>query len=212
MGQYEFLRTQYPGSSLRVTALLAEAQIEANDLGDLAAAKEKYTLFLKQYPKSGHAEEARAGLDALSQVQGTGYKVQGQVQGTGDKVQSLPKNQAARTDVPASAVVTSGKGAGASSLGATPVTRGATAPVVSGPGGTSGGDSERRGVAAPVDAELDGVALATVPGAGTSSGGVSNVSGGLRLCGGVGGWRRLRGFDIGLRRLIRGWRSILGMM
>ena len=117
-----------------MTALLAEAQIEANDLGDLAAAKEKYTLFLKQYPKSGHAEEARAGLEALSQVQGTGYKVQGQVQGTGDKVQSLPKNQAARTDVPASAVVTSGKGVGASSLGATPVTRGAAAPVVSGSG------------------------------------------------------------------------------
>ena len=77
VGQYEFLRTQYPGSSLRVTALLAEAQIEANDLGDVAAAKEKYTLFLKQYPKSGHAEEARAGLEALSQVQGTGYKVLG---------------------------------------------------------------------------------------------------------------------------------------
>ena len=27
VGQYEFLRTQYPGSSLRVRALLAEAQI-----------------------------------------------------------------------------------------------------------------------------------------------------------------------------------------
>src|ERR1700722_4182176 len=61
VGQYEFLRTQYPGSSLRVMALLEEAQIEANDLGDVAAAKERYTLFLKQYPTSGHAEEARAG-------------------------------------------------------------------------------------------------------------------------------------------------------
>src|SRR3984957_18018787 len=77
VGQYEFLRTQYPGSSLRVTALLAEAQIEANDLGDLAAAKEKYALFLKQYPNSGHAEEAKAGLEALSQPLGTRNKVQG---------------------------------------------------------------------------------------------------------------------------------------
>src|ERR1700687_223881 len=44
VGQYEFLRTQYPGSSLRVGALLAEAQIYQNDLHDGAAAKERYSL------------------------------------------------------------------------------------------------------------------------------------------------------------------------
>ncbi len=65
VGQYEFLRTQYPGSSLRIAALLAEAQIDANDLHDDAAARERYRLLLKQYPHSEHAEEARAGLDAL---------------------------------------------------------------------------------------------------------------------------------------------------
>ncbi len=65
VGQYEFLRTQYPGSSLRGMALLAEAQIEANDLGDTAAAKERYEAYLKQYPASSHADEARAGLAAL---------------------------------------------------------------------------------------------------------------------------------------------------
>ncbi len=64
-GQYEFLRKQYPGSSLRVAALLAEAQIAANDLGDEAAAKERYKLLLKQYPHSEQAEEARAGLDGM---------------------------------------------------------------------------------------------------------------------------------------------------
>jgi N-acetylmuramoyl-L-alanine amidase len=64
-GQYEFLRKQYPGSSLRVAALLAEAQIAANDLGDEAAAKERYRLLLKQYPRSEQAEEARAGLDGI---------------------------------------------------------------------------------------------------------------------------------------------------
>ncbi len=67
VGQYEFLRTQYPGSSLRVMALLAEAQVEANDLGEAAAGRERYTLFLKQYPASSHADEARAGLEALTQ-------------------------------------------------------------------------------------------------------------------------------------------------
>ena len=68
VGQYEFLRAQYPGSSLRVAALLAEGQIEANDLGDQPAAKEQYRLLLKQYPHSQQAEEARAGLDSLETV------------------------------------------------------------------------------------------------------------------------------------------------
>jgi N-acetylmuramoyl-L-alanine amidase len=65
VGQYEFLRKQYPGSGLRIAALLAEAQIEAIDLGDEAAAKERYKLLLKQYPRSEQAEEARAGLDSF---------------------------------------------------------------------------------------------------------------------------------------------------
>jgi N-acetylmuramoyl-L-alanine amidase len=68
VGQYEFLRTQYPGSSLRVQALLAEGQIEENDLNDAAAARERYKLLLKDYPRSEQAEEARAGLDSLGQV------------------------------------------------------------------------------------------------------------------------------------------------
>src|SRR5580658_2379431 len=67
VGQYEFLRTQYPGSSLRVGALLAEGQIDEDDLGDAAAARERYKMLLKQYPKSGQAEEAKAGLESLDQ-------------------------------------------------------------------------------------------------------------------------------------------------
>ena len=66
IGQYEFLRKQYPGSSLRVPALLGEGQIYGNDLGDSAAAKERYQLLLKQYPRSAQAEEARAGLEGRS--------------------------------------------------------------------------------------------------------------------------------------------------
>jgi N-acetylmuramoyl-L-alanine amidase len=74
VGQYEFLRTQYPGSSLRVGALLAEGQIEENDLHDAAAARERYTLLLKDYPRSEQAEEARAGLDSLEQLLVAGSK------------------------------------------------------------------------------------------------------------------------------------------
>ena len=206
VGQYEFLRTQYPGSSLRVTALLAEAQIEANDLGDVAAAKEKYALFLKQYPKSGHAEEARAGLEALGKVQGTGYQVQGQVQGSrggdsggvkaaavvpqankssgdsiGGKSTSVapqPSRDQARSGWGTQSVGagTTDKGVGASSLGATPVTRGAAAPVVSTAAGSSAADADRRGVSAPVDAELDGVGVSSGASSASSGGGVSGVS------------------------------------
>lgn len=65
VAQYEFLRKQYPGSSLRVNALLAEAQIDENDLHDTAAARERYALFVKQYPHSSRVEEAKAGLASL---------------------------------------------------------------------------------------------------------------------------------------------------
>ena len=79
VGQYEFLRKQYPASSLGVQALLAEGQIEEDDLGDAAAAKERYKLLLKEHPKSEQAEEAQAGLASLkqgsrSEVQGTAAK------------------------------------------------------------------------------------------------------------------------------------------
>ena len=177
VGQYEFLRTQYPGSSLRVTALLAEAQIEGNDLGDLAAAKEKYALFLKQYPKSGHAEEARAGLEALSQpqVQGTRDKVQG----SKDVAVVPPVSKGGESGGGKAVVVAPlpeapSKAVRAGSLGATPITRSAGAPVVSAPAVAAGVDSERRGVAAPVDPELDGVGAAVASGAPVA--GPSNVS------------------------------------
>jgi N-acetylmuramoyl-L-alanine amidase len=75
VGQYEFLRKQYPGSSLRVQALLAEGQIEEDDLGDAVAAKAKYKLLLKEYPRSEQADEAKAGLASLEQ--GTGNTEQG---------------------------------------------------------------------------------------------------------------------------------------
>ncbi len=71
VGQYEFLRTQYPVSSLRFEALLAEAQIEQNDLQDQAVARERYRLLVKQAPKSSEAEEARAALAEMTRVAGS---------------------------------------------------------------------------------------------------------------------------------------------
>jgi N-acetylmuramoyl-L-alanine amidase len=65
IGQYEFLRKQYPGSSLRVSALLSEGQIYENDLNDEASAKDTYRQLLKQYPHSEQADEAKAGLAGM---------------------------------------------------------------------------------------------------------------------------------------------------
>ena len=67
IGQYEFLRKQYPGSSLRVQALLTEGEIEQNDLNDSASARGYYQQLLKSYPRSEQAEEARAGIASLGQ-------------------------------------------------------------------------------------------------------------------------------------------------
>jgi len=80
VGQYEFLRTQYPACSLGVQALLAEGQIEQNDLKDAAAARERYKLLLKDHPKSEQAEEARAGLVSI-EVQGPRFEIQGKAAG-----------------------------------------------------------------------------------------------------------------------------------
>ncbi|HEU4635136.1 MAG TPA: N-acetylmuramoyl-L-alanine amidase [Edaphobacter sp.] len=66
VGQYEFLRKQYPGSSFRMGALLAEGQIYENDLRDEAAAREKYQLFVKLYPGNARVDEAKAALASLA--------------------------------------------------------------------------------------------------------------------------------------------------
>ena len=62
VAQWEFLRHQYPTSSLRQRALFEEGQIQQYDLRNRAAAKKSYRLFLTRYPHDPLAEQARAGL------------------------------------------------------------------------------------------------------------------------------------------------------
>ena len=140
VGQYEFLRTQYPGSSLRVGALLAEAQIYQNDLHDAVVAKEKYALLVKQYPRSSQAEEARAGLASLEQ--GTGIREQG----TGNSAQGS-------SGVSASAAEGVGKSEGVSSFAAMPVTRSVDASGAQARVGTSSSMVKAAPVAAGSDAD-----------------------------------------------------------
>ena len=64
--QYEFLRREYPGSRRRVEALLTIGQIYRNDLQDNEHAKATFEEFLKRYPRSRLADDAR---DALREIE-----------------------------------------------------------------------------------------------------------------------------------------------
>lgn len=62
IGQYEFLRTNYPRSGYRQSALLAEGEIYLRDLNDAPAARSVFEKFLRLYPQSQLATEARIEL------------------------------------------------------------------------------------------------------------------------------------------------------
>lgn len=62
VGQYEFLRREYPGSKYRVDALFTIGQIYKEDLNDKAQSKASFQEFLKRYPNSELKEEARKAI------------------------------------------------------------------------------------------------------------------------------------------------------
>ena len=68
LGQYEFLRSQYPGSPLREPALLAEAHLDREDLTDEKAAHERYSLLIKESPRSESGRAAKTELAAAKPV------------------------------------------------------------------------------------------------------------------------------------------------
>ncbi|HEX4022326.1 MAG TPA: N-acetylmuramoyl-L-alanine amidase [Acidobacteriaceae bacterium] len=63
IGQYDFLRRQYPASPLRYRALLSTAAIQRDDLHDEHAARQLDREFLRLYPHHDLAAQARADLD-----------------------------------------------------------------------------------------------------------------------------------------------------
>ncbi|MGH9521028.1 MAG: N-acetylmuramoyl-L-alanine amidase [Terriglobales bacterium] len=67
IGQYEFLRREYPGSKYRADALFTIAEIYRDDLNDTAQARATFEDFLKHYPHSDRAQEARAALKDLDE-------------------------------------------------------------------------------------------------------------------------------------------------
>jgi N-acetylmuramoyl-L-alanine amidase len=65
IGQYEFLRKEYPGSRYRFSALLTVGEIYLRDLNDREDARATFQQFLKLYPQNPLANEARLELSNL---------------------------------------------------------------------------------------------------------------------------------------------------
>ena len=65
IGQYTFLRKNYPGSKFRYSALLTIGEIELRDLNDPEGARETFREFLRLYPGNPLANEARIELRNL---------------------------------------------------------------------------------------------------------------------------------------------------
>jgi len=63
---YNFLQKQYPGSRYRGAALLSVARIEKDDLNKPDDATASYKEYLKEFPHSQNAGEARAGLKEIA--------------------------------------------------------------------------------------------------------------------------------------------------
>jgi N-acetylmuramoyl-L-alanine amidase len=74
IGQYEFLRKEYPGSRYRVQALYTIAEIYKDDLGDSASARETFQQYLKHYPHGERADDARAALKELDEADAAAAK------------------------------------------------------------------------------------------------------------------------------------------
>ena len=67
IGEYEFLRREYPGSKYRFQALFTIGQIYKEDLGDDDAARQTFEEFLHRYPRNPLAPEAKQALAELNQ-------------------------------------------------------------------------------------------------------------------------------------------------
>jgi N-acetylmuramoyl-L-alanine amidase len=65
IGQYEFLREQYPKSPQVDNALLLEAEICRQDLKDIACAKDKLRQVIAEQPDTSYAEQAALELKSL---------------------------------------------------------------------------------------------------------------------------------------------------
>jgi len=68
IGQYKFLRREYPGSKYRFDALFTIAEVYKDDLNDPVNAQATFQDFLHRYPRNRLADDARSALTELDQA------------------------------------------------------------------------------------------------------------------------------------------------
>ncbi len=112
IGQYEFLRMQYPGSRYRFSALLAEGEIFEHDLNDRAGARAAFERYLKLYPRNALAEQARSELRTLHQQELAAHRTHAQTAhrqrpATPDTQEQLASSNAAVARQPAASASSS---------------------------------------------------------------------------------------------------------
>src|SRR5215469_3714313 len=71
IGQLVFLRREYPGSKYRVEALFTIAEIFRDDLNDTVQAKTTFEDYLKHYPNSSLAPQAKQALAEMADAERT---------------------------------------------------------------------------------------------------------------------------------------------
>ena len=89
IGQYKFLRREYPGSRDRIDALLAIGQIYQADLHDPDQARPVFEEFLRRYPHHHLADVARKALS--EPVQQAGLRSKDENDADDDSVDSARK-------------------------------------------------------------------------------------------------------------------------
>jgi len=97
VGQYEFLRREYPGSKYRFDALFTIGEIYKDDLDDPARARAVFDEFLRRYPRNHLAEQARQALAAP--VQQAGLRSKDQSDST-DSAKESPAGESSGTESP----------------------------------------------------------------------------------------------------------------
>jgi N-acetylmuramoyl-L-alanine amidase len=88
IGQYEFLRQQYPKSPQVDNALLLEGEICRQDLKDAACAEEQFRAVIESEPNTSYAEEAAMELKQLQAAQLPAPKVAAQTSQTAKRRRS----------------------------------------------------------------------------------------------------------------------------
>ncbi len=91
IGQYKFLRREYPGSKYRVEALFTIGQIYKEDLNDPAAARATFEEFLHRYP---HDHRAAQAMEALAELEHPKPKAEVEEASNAKTVKPAPSSQA----------------------------------------------------------------------------------------------------------------------